>query len=233
MMPQQPQQQQLAPPDGLIAAGARAGFAGIEQQLSQVMQMFAAAYQVVQKKMPPPPSDPAIEMTYKAAMAEVERKKAVDEASHALKVQEAQQAPMLEDMRQKFEAQLELEQMRRKELAEQFAAQVDLLKNEQDNRQHQITELLKNRDDNETKRLIAELQSKVSSVEASKEKAPAPVLNFDVSEALQQALKPYAEGLGAVHQSVNSLGESLSKMMEGQSSHQQRIMDLAQQLMQE
>ena len=229
MTPQQPQGQQPLP-DGLVAQGARIGFAGIQQQLGSIMQLFGQAFQVAQKKMPAPPSDPAVEMTFKAAMAEVERKSKVDQAEQARKAQEVSMAPMLENMKNEFAAKLELERMAREDMQKQYAQQVELMKNDADNRQHQMTELVKNRDDNETAVLIAQLKNDIAAMGA---RNAATTLNFDVSEALQQALRPFAEGINTTHGAVAELGQAMKALQEGHSAHQQKVLDMAAQLMQQ
>jgi len=228
----QPQQEQL------IAQAAQAGAQALQQQMPQLVQMLQQAAQLVQSKMPPAPMDPA-QASLQAAMAETQRRAQLDQMTMQFKQQEAQRSDQFKQLELQMQQQADAFKQQMEHMAQQQAAamshltqQTELMKNDADNRQHQLTELLKNRDDNETAVVIAELKNKVAAMQAQPQ-TPAPVLNFDVSEALQQALKPYAEGLGAVHQSVSGLSDSLGKMMEGQATHQQRIMDLAQQLMQQ
>lgn len=238
MMPgMQPQQPLMAPPDGVIAQGTKIALAGIQQQLGPVIQMLGMAYQVATKKMPQPPMDPAVDATFKAAMAEIERKKQVDAAEQRRKDQEVSAQPMLEEMQRRFETNLELERMRREEDRARFDRQVELLKNEQDNKQHQLTELLKNRDDNETRVLIAQLQQSVKDAQQEARQAresagPSTTMNFDVSDALQQALKPYADNLLKTQESVAALGEHIRGMSQSTVDHQQAMLKMAMQLMQ-
>ena len=57
-----------------------------------------------------------------------------------------------------------------------------MMKNEQDNHQKQMTELIKNRDDNETKLLIERLKVELAPVQSSEGKLQSP----DLTPQLQQ-----------------------------------------------
>lgn len=109
----------------------------MQQDFGPVMPKIQQIAQMAGQFAPPPPMDPAIDATYRAAMAEVERKKARDQQE-------------LDIDRQ---VKLQLEQQ-----LNNANNQVDLLKNQQNNQQHQQTELIKNTDDNETNRWIAALK---------------------------------------------------------------------------
>jgi len=88
-------------------------------------------------------------------MAEIERKKLLDQSTQALKEQELQLKPLLEQLSGKLDTELAMIRERSAQTQEQLRQQVALLKNEQDNRQHQQTELAKNHSDNLTQLQIA------------------------------------------------------------------------------
>jgi hypothetical protein len=74
------------------------------------------------------------------------------------KAQQAQFQQYMESMRS------ELDQRE-----SQLATQVELVKNQQDNHQHQMTELMKNKDDNETKLMIAQIQQQLNGIQQTNE----------------------------------------------------------------
>lgn len=144
----------------------------VEQRMAEWMQSVTReimqASQIIQSKMPKPPVDPAIEATKEVAMAQIEQKKVVDEMEQArrnsaqqfeqdqaakkqdLETKKAALEPVLEAAKREYEAQLEQERQQREEQQNQFNAAIELMKNKQDNDQHQITELRKNLEDNNT-----------------------------------------------------------------------------------
>lgn len=77
-------------PDATIALGAQVGNPVLVQQLNQIGPMWQQAFQVVQKKSPQAPLDPAIAKTFEAAMAEIQRKTQVDQADAQRNMQELQ-----------------------------------------------------------------------------------------------------------------------------------------------
>ena len=178
------QQPDISPDQAALMAAMKAQEAN-SQTAQGLLPILQEATQIVQSKQPPPPVDPAIQKTFEAAMAEINRKSAVDKAEQERKTQaqrfdqnlrdqESRQTPMLEAMQRDFDAKLELERMSREDQAKKFQAMIEMQKNEADNKQHQMTELLKNRDDNETalQLKLLELQSKVEEVSAKPVAAP-------------------------------------------------------------
>lgn len=103
------------------------------QELEKVMEQLSQVAEMAKQVAPPPPMDPAVEATFKAAMAEIDRKKARDQAEIQLKQAEVGDVEHQRNM-------------------------IDLQKNQQDNEQKARTELLKNNGDNQTKQWIAALQ---------------------------------------------------------------------------
>lgn len=144
----------------------------IAMQLKDVMPMLEKAQEIAMQTAPKPPMDPQNQVAMQLGMAEIDRKKALDGATIQAKQAEAaarqqmeQAQTAIESQRRQFE-QVRLQQEQQfnqwletqaKQTEEQrnaLMAQVELMKNEADNRQHQLTELLKNRDDNETAKII-------------------------------------------------------------------------------
>lgn len=223
-------------PDAMLAQTAVATQEALGEQGQAMAQMLGQVAQMVQSRMPPAPLDPA-QATLQAAMAETQRRAQLDQMTLQAKQQEAARADQFRSLELQMKAQgdaferaMQQQESQSAALMERVMQQVELMKNEQDNKQHQITELLKNRDDNETKVLIAQLQGQIQA--AGDARQANTTLNFDVSEALQQALKPYADGLLETQKSVAALGDALRGMAEGQSAHQQRILEMANSLMQ-
>ena len=110
----------------------------LQQTLGPWMEKIAQIDQMAKQFTPPPMVDPAVDATFKAAMAEIERKKDRDkkelelEAAHRLQIQ-----PQLEQSKQATEA----------------------AKNQLDNQQKQETELQKNQGDNITKQWIEAMKA--------------------------------------------------------------------------
>jgi DNA anti-recombination protein RmuC len=165
----------------------------------QIAQELQQAQQIVASKMPQPPLDPAIQKTFEAAMAEIERKKLVDQAENARKdalhqielqdktqEQEREQAkPLLEQLQRMADAKMELMQIQREDDRRQFEEMMATQRNDADNRMHQMTELLKNRDDNETALQIASLKEQLANV-SSAVSAPVEVPPPDLSPMLKE-----------------------------------------------
>lgn len=119
-----------------IATVQQTVLASMNRQLAPVMNGMAQLEAKAAEYAPPPPMDPSIQATVQVAMAELERKKAKDAGDLALKEQEVKFRP----------------------IETQTKAKVDTIKNQQDNAQHQETELLKNQGDNETAQWIASMK---------------------------------------------------------------------------
>lgn len=160
----------------LVAAmQAQQATSATDQQLIPLLQQ---AMQVVQSKQAPPQVDPAVQKTFEAAMAEIERKRALDQANTQLKAQELQQTaafkqqelqmtPILDQMQKEHDAQMEVLRMQREDEQKQFAEMMANQRNEADNHQKQLTELLKNRDDNDTAIVLEQMRQSLASVQES------------------------------------------------------------------
>ena len=177
------------PEDVVEAQATQQAMQMLQQQMMPVMQQVGQVQQMLQQRTPQPPMPPEVQATLQIGMAEIERKKALDQATNQLKQQEiaarmqteqaktqmegaaAQFTQQMESSREQFRQFIEQMRLTREAEAEQVRNQIEIMKNEQDNHQKQMTELLKNRDDNETKVLIEEMKAQLASMS---ERAAAP-----------------------------------------------------------
>ena len=192
--------------------------------------LVAQAAQIVQQKMPQPPVDPAVQKTFEAAMAEVKRKTDADKMSHDREMQklnnaamEAQGAQQLEQTKAALEQQnkerdtfveLQIQSARdqAQRLSDELRGQVELMKNEQDNRQHQHTEIVKNIQDNQTQLQIA-MERGLADVRNAVPEQPdmSPVIK-QLNDMLSRVEKQKSEdSLSAVMQGLQGVIQSLNR----------------------
>lgn len=175
----------------------------LAQMLAPVLQQMQAVQQTVQQRTPPPPMDPSVQASIQIAQMDTQRKQAYDQGMLQLKQQELQLSSQQDQTKQQMEAaKLQFEQqtqaqreqferyiaqMRedRESSSHQLQAQVELIKNEQDNHRAQVVDLLKNRDDNETKVLIEQMKNQLESM-ATQETSPRSEPQIDLTPQLQQ-----------------------------------------------
>ena len=234
-------QQQMpgASPDQIAERAAMMGQQSMSDFATKLIPMLTEAMQVVQSKMPPPPEDPGVAATKEVAMAQIQQKQQSEQASQQfeqqkfaaefqLRQQEAQLAPMVEQMKREFEAKLEVERMQREDDRTQFAQMIEMQKNEADNKQHQMTELLKNRDDNETaiKLKLMELQERV---EAAPQQVEAPDMTPMVQE-MQRLLSDIEKAKS--NEALGTVIQGLQSVIQGQQVHQERMLQAASNLLQ-
>jgi len=222
-------------PEQAVMRGAQAAQQEIAGLLSDVAPMFQAAGKVVQEKMPPPPMDPAIKATYDVGMAEVQRKAALDKSEQERKAAELQSSNQLEKLRQTLDARaaeakaasdMQIAVMR-EESAKQLSSissQVELMKNDADNKQKQITELLKNRDDNQTAVLIAQLKEQLTAVSPQQ-----PQQDNSMLQEMQKMLGELQKA--KTDDALSAVMQGLSSLIEGQRTHQERMTGLAGELL--
>lgn len=154
-----------------------------EMGLQGLVQALQQADQLVKSKMPPPQLPPEAQVQLQLGQAEIQRKAEKDQAD--AKVAEADanrraqaegtqlamqaQTQQLEDgikrmeatltqQQQQFDNMLALARQRADEQAAALAQQVEAQKNQEDNYQHQMTELIKNRDDNQTNLMLEQMR---------------------------------------------------------------------------
>lgn len=169
-------------PDQLALQAAMQAQEATSRTDQALLPLMQEATQIVQSKSPPPPLDPAIEKTFEASMAEIDRKAKADQANqalkekeiaatNALKSKELDMRPMMEQMRREQEAQLEVLRMQREDSHKQFSEMMANQRNAADNFQKQITELLKNKDDNDTAVIIESMKPQLDAMQASVQEA--------------------------------------------------------------
>lgn len=164
MMVPQIQLPQLPPPETTMAQAS-------DQIVNEDTQMAERAIEIIEQttkfvKEQSAPQDPTITV----GMADVERKRDKDNADIELANRREDNLRTLETTdkvadQKRLEFDQMMEQMtfdsdRKFELLQQ---QVELMKNDADNRQKQMTELLKNHDDNKTAIIVAQLREVVQS----------------------------------------------------------------------
>lgn len=222
-------QGQFLTPDQAIALAFPKVQEIMNAQISPVIQILGTIQQQVQAKMPQPPMPPEVQASIQIAKMDTDRKSAFDQATLKLKEAEQQQRQQTElldaklrESQQTFENMLARQQQIMDHQSRQLAVQVDLLNNAADNRQKQMTELLKNRDDNDTKErielknTIQDLQKHVMSIQS----APQPqestpdltphldklqgVLDQMSKDKVNDALATVMQGLQAAIQGINA-----------------------------
>lgn len=153
-------------PDAIATMASNMAAQNIAQVAQQLTPLLQQAGQVVAQKSPQPPVDPAVQKTFEAAMAEIQRKTQADQQRLAFDQQKAGQQSQMDQMQMELDRQLaEKEQELKFAIAQaseaaahresMLRAQVEQMKNEADNQQHQQTEIIKNLQDNQTQLQIA------------------------------------------------------------------------------
>lgn len=188
-------------PDGMAAAASNKALDAASQEMAQFAQMLKAVQDQIKEKLPPEPMDPGT-AAFKAAMAEVERKSALDKATAAAKSQELELKPLLTRMTE--ETKTAIAQLREQSAGEQerLRQQVELIKNQQDNEQHHATELAKNLSDNMTQIRIAmetNMQDALNGIReqyaADKAQAPQSITIASPSDGKLDALLQAMQGM--------------------------------------
>lgn len=228
-------QGQQIPEEMLCGMAIMQAMQAMSQDLVPMMQTVGQMQQQLQQRTPPQPLPPEVQATKDIGMAEVERKKMLDQATlqlkggeqqakqaaEAAKFQADQAATQFEQQmaaaQQQFDQYMEQLQVQNEQQAKSLAHQVEIMKNEQDNHQKQMTELLKNRDDNDTKMAIAQLTEQFKSMQTSLTEKPeqAPDLTPHLKQ-LQMMLDQIGksqtnDALGEVINGLRVTMEHLSK----------------------
>lgn len=208
----------------------------IQALVAPLLQMLTQAQQLVQSKMPPPPMDPQIQATLQVAQMEDARAKAEMQGKMQLEAQKAQG----EQMRQAAELQLKQQDQAHRQQMEQLTLQmtdradalerqVQMMKNDADNRQKQMTELLKNRDDNQTQVLIAQIKAELDAFK--QQTTPihqAPQQDAAMLQEMQRLLGDLKEA--KTNQALETVVAGLQAVIQGQQGHQARMLEMAGQL---
>jgi hypothetical protein len=202
--------------------------------------MLQQAQQLIQKKMPPPPMDPQAQVAMQVAQMEDARAKAKDAAAQ----QEAQ--AKFQHQTQKEQAEFQAEEKQRDHdrrmdqmkmdfegRADQMAQQIELMKNDADNKQKQMTELLKNRDDNQTQVLIAQIKAELDTLrqsDAAAKETAQPKQDDTMLKEMQRLLGDLKEA--KTNTALETVVQGLQAVIGGQQQHQERMLQAASQLMQ-
>ncbi len=96
-------------PDNMIASAAQMAVQTLNQQIQPLAQLWAMASKVAAAKSPQPPVDPAVQKTYEAAMAEINRKAQADQQDAVISKAEFG----LKQQSQQFEQQQVVQEMQR------------------------------------------------------------------------------------------------------------------------
>ena len=206
------------PMDRQFAVGS--AFTDQEAQVLQpILQMLQMAQQLVQKKMPQPPMDPQAQVAMQVAQLEDARAKAESAAKLKLEEQKQQGLAMREaaEFEMKQSAQQHMQRMEEMKLSmesryDELSRQVELAKNDADNRQHQMTELLKNRDDNQTQVIIAQMKAELDSMRQAQESFHQNMAST-VPQQDDSAMKEMQRLLGEIKDAKTN--EALGTVMQG------------------
>lgn len=201
MTPQQPgQPAQPAPiPEAVVAEAAEVFMKEVEKLGIAVSEGTVALLDFMQEhQMKMMPMDPATIGQMQIAKLEVQRKAEVD----MLKLRLAQET-----------------ENRRAE-TEQLKQQVELQKNQEDNRQHHITELLKNHEDNQTNLLIAQMSNMLDQ-QAQKQSAVLESSKQDMNMQMDM----FKSMLTALSAPAPETGESDGKEMQKVSEQMSKMLD--------
>jgi hypothetical protein len=154
-----------------------------------LMQMIEQALSVVKSKQPPPPMPPEVQASIQIAKMDIDRKTQLDKANVQAKQASEDARQQLEgakfqmdQMQQKFDQNMKQMRIMLEKSTAEATHQVELMKNEADNRQKQMTELMKNKDDNDTAILVEQMKQNLLSMQ----------------QTVTEALKGREESAGAV-----------------------------------
>lgn len=250
MIQSQAQGQELSEDQVVMRAAQQA-----QQLMASILQGLAPlaqqAIQFAQSKAPKPQYPPEVQATFDAAMAEINRKASVDKSTAELKGKEleannnfrmmqeqhSQQLDGVKNMIDSRTSAIEAQQKERlhaleqqgKETLAHLNGQIELMKNDADNRQHQLTELLKNRDDNDTQLMIAQLKEHFASQQPPQ--GGEPKQNDAMLKQMQEMLNKIQEA--KTNDALTATVEGLRQLIAGQQDHQVRTMQMAERLLQQ
>lgn len=169
--------------DRILAEATQQAGVQMAQQFGVVLEQVAKLQQAIQQRMPKPGLPPEVQASLQIAQMDTQRKAQLDQANLQIKGQEValkgqaqqqeftlEQAQFQTEMQmgqqnQQFEQQLRTAELAQAQQSDAMRNQVDVTNNDNNNRQKQMTEVLKNRDDNETKLLIEKLKTSLAGQE--------------------------------------------------------------------
>ena len=209
----------------------------LSAQLQPIMQQLQQLQQQLQQRTPPPQMPPEIQATMQIAQMENQRKTQLDQATLQNKQTEqqakqqmeaaqfqAQQAQRqfeqsMETAQQRFEQFMETQAQMAKSREDDLNRQIELIRNEQDNKQYQMTELLKNHEDNQTQIFIEQMKAQLAPLQEQVTSMQSPAPQTDLGPQMQQmqmmldqiGKAQTNEALGSVIEGLRATMETLNK----------------------
>jgi hypothetical protein len=165
------QQQGLIPgpmphPDNVMAQTSGAILAKDSEVAQEAVELLEDIAEFIRINGPQDANMAAVKMQAQLEKAETERKAEKDRMDAMLKMATQEQKAELDALAREaderkaiFDARMKEQELAMKQRTDEMNASVNLLKNEQDNMQKQMTELAKNEDDNRTKMLIETMKA--------------------------------------------------------------------------
>jgi len=146
----------------------------MSEELQSIMPLFQQAQQLAAQaaQQAAPQLDPQSQVALQLGQAEIARKAAYDQAAMGLKQAELAASQQLDSVKlqqeqqaAQFEAMLKAQAAQAEEKNAALAQQVELLKNEADNKYKQITDLMVNKSDNDTNVIIEQMRQQLDSMQ--------------------------------------------------------------------
>jgi hypothetical protein len=203
----------------------------IATQLAPIMPMFQQAQQLSMAAAPKPPMDPGSQVALELGKAEIDRKTKMDQATLQMTGAEKQAKAAAEQAKQQMDASIKQAEMQRladeqrfqqfieqqtaqqAHSREQLMQQVELMKNDADNRQHQETEIRKNDQDNMSAILIERMkEGLVQSQASAPQQSPVSVSLGDTMGPLIQAMSQQFEKLSSGQTALSDAVLGLHKL---------------------
>jgi len=181
LMIPQPQTPQLPPPEAIMAQASTQIVQQDTQLAQQAMEAITAADQFVKDNMQQKdPNMVAVLEQAKNQRLEIERKADKDKVDSDMdksREDNLRELDAIDKMETKRVNDLKTEMDRKEQEHSQkmdvLQQKINLMQNDQDNRQHQITELLKNHDDNNTTVIVEQIKALMSAEQPEKLKSSA------------------------------------------------------------
>lgn len=183
-------------------------FAQQQQQLQPIAQMVQKANELVKSKIPPP-MDPQAQAAIQAVQMQEQTKMQIAQMREQTAQQNLQIKSQMDQMQLQIkasqdQARIDLEKFIKAQLhpeLEREKMQTAIAKNDADNYQKQITELLKNRDDNNTQLEIAQIREQGETDRKVEEL---------YQQTVQNILKPEGDENGSRNPAAKGTGNSES-----------------------
>lgn len=223
-------QQMMISPQGKsqVQQQAQQLFEQAKVSVTPLVEKIAQADQLVKQKTPPPPIPPEVQAQVQIAQLRESRQEKLDQATIQLKSQSQQLDQQREQMelgmaqnQQQFDNFMSVQQQKLQQVADTMTQQMALQKNEDDNRQHQMTELLKNHEDNQTNLMMEQMRQEglqnrhEMEVSFKEQQAKLDTLMSAVITMSSQQVKPNGEGEGKSKDNEESKksSESITEIM--------------------